>query len=255
MEALSGEAQHSGINKQAKPMPPFRSITLHLLPGILSGTLYYLIRQPVLNRGYPPVMALIIALVVIIIPFELGYLLYRGKRSTGRLTLRGIISYRTALPWWQYLLYGGSVFVITGLIFTALKPVEKEIYRILFSWVPQLGTGLDGTYGRPELIRTYTLFIIFVVILGPLVEELYFRGYLLPRMKGRGSYVVHSLLFALYHTFSPWMVLTRTLGLLPLIYVVKRKSIYIGIGVHILLNSIDAVVAFIFIAGMGSAPA
>jgi len=46
------------------------------------------------------------------------------------------------------------------------------------------------------------------------------------------------------------MVISRTIGLLPLIIAVKKKNIYIGIVVHILVNSIDVIVGFAFIASV-----
>ena len=92
---------------------------------------------------------------------------------------------------------------------------------------------------------------IFGAIVGPVVEELYFRGYLLPRMHGRAAPVWHSLLFAAYHVFTPWMIVTRTIGLLPLVYAVRTKNILVGIIAHVLVNSVDVVVGFAAIAAMG----
>ena len=69
-------------------------------------------------------------------------------------------------------------------------------------------------------------------------------------MKGKFGPLVHSFLFATYHVFTPWMIITRTIGLLPLVYAVKRKNIYVGIIVHILLNTIDVIAGMIFIFSM-----
>ena len=89
--------------------------------------------------------------------------------------------------------------------------------------------------------------------IAPTVEELYFRGYLLPRMphlKG-WSPLLHSALFALYHTWTPWLAVTRTIFVLPLIYVVQRKkNIYLGVIAHCLINTIDVIVAVIYILGL-----
>jgi membrane protease YdiL (CAAX protease family) len=120
----------------------------------------------------------------------------------------------------------------------------------LFFWMPDLNDGLDGNYSRTILIVTYSMFLIFNVFLAPLVEELYFRGYLLPRMKGRFATLFHSFLFAAVHVFTPWMMITRTLGLLPLVFGVKRKNIYIGIIIHILSNSVGFITGFVFIIKM-----
>ncbi len=227
-----------------------QSIVLHLLPGILTGLFYFLIRQPILNLGYPSILALTIAAAVVIVPVELGYLLFQGKKKTGRLTLSGVISYRSPIPWWQYLLWGVVVFLVTGVIFTLLRPVTSFLQARVFFWVPVAEAGLTGNYSREALTVTYALFTVFIVFLAPVVEELYFRGYLLPRMQGKFADLLHSFLFAAYHVFSPWMLFTRTVGLLPLIYVVKKKNIYVGMAVHVLLNALDLVTAIVFIASM-----
>ncbi len=86
----------------------------------------------------------------------------------------------------------------------------------------------------------------------PLVEEQYFRGFLLPRISRFGiwSVVLNSLLFTLYHTWTPWLGFTRFLMLLPMVYAVWRlRSIRIGIWIHVLLNTIDvslAIAALLF---------
>ena len=191
-----------------------------------------------------------LAIVFILVPVELGYLLNKGKQKTGRYTLEGIISYRVSIPWWQYIVWVLIVLVMMGIIFTVLKPLENILIEKLFFWVPTLDSGLDGDYSKTALIVTYVSMLVFGVIVGPLVEELYFRGYLLARMPGKYAALFHSFLFAAYHVFTPWMIISRTVGLLPLIFAVKKKNIYIGIIVHVLVNSIDAIAGFAFIVSM-----
>ena len=111
--------------------------------------------------------------------------------------------------------------------------------------------GLSDEYSTRVLIITYAFFLLFVPFIGPIVEEFYFRGYLLPRMpsslRGFGP-IVHCALMALYHTWTPWYFLTRTVALLPLVYVVRHKrNIYIGMIAHCLLNTIDFVVGVVYI--------
>ncbi len=226
------------------------TIILHVLPGILTGSFYFLVRPLALKMGYPSIFALVLAGALILIPIELGYLLYQGKKKTGRYTLDGIVSYRKAIPWWQTLIWVAIVFVATGIIFTLMKPVDSTLQEKIFPWLPGLDFGLNGGYSKATLMLTYALFFVFMAVIAPVVEELYFRGYLLPRMSGRFAPVLHSFLFAIYHTFTPWMFLTRTIGLLPLIYTVQRKNIYIGIIVHILVNTLDVVTGIVFISKM-----
>ena len=224
-----------------------QSVILHLLPGILVGCFFLLARQPVANLGYPSIIALILAYTFILIPVELGYLLFQGKKKTGRFTLQGIISYRNSIPWWQYLVWVFVIFIAVGVIFILLKPVDSFLQGKLFFWMPDINDGLDGYYSRTTLIVTYSLVFIFVAFLTPLVEELYFRGYLLPRMQGKFAPLLHSFLFAVQHVLEPWMIITRTLGFLPILFGVKKKNIYIGIIVHILCNTVNVVTGIVFI--------
>lgn len=228
-----------------------QSILLHLGPGLLATALYFLTREPVIKLGFPSVFALMISILVIIVPLELGYLLYIGKQQSGRYTLQGVFHDRQPIPVWQYLVWSLVVFVVVGLIFTLFKPVDQFLQENLFGWVPQMTDGLDGSISKTNLWITYLAMVLLGVLAGPTVEELYFRGYLLPRVPGKFSALTHSFLFAVYHFFTPWMVITRTIGMLPIIYAVKRKNIYIAIIVHVLVNAIDAVMGFAFIAALG----
>ncbi len=233
------------------------SLLYHLLPGILIGVVYYLTAPLVVSAGYPSVMALNLTAVLVLMPVELGLMLWHGKKQTGRWTLKGVLAYQHKLVWWQFLIWVPLIFAVSGLIMTAFNPVNVWL-ESGFAWVPdglKMGMGLTGGFARGKLIQTYVLFFILVVVLAPTVEELYFRGFLLPRMPekwGKAGPFLHSLLFALYHVWSPWMFLARTFALLPLIFVVRwKRNLYLGVGAHILINSIDFIMAVIFIAGMG----
>ncbi len=227
-----------------------QSLILHLLPGILVGCFYFLALKPVAKMGYPSFFAQFLAFAFILVPLELGFLLVQGKKKTGHFTLQGIISYRNPIPWWQYFVWVGIIFVIVGAIMTLCKPVDSFLQKALFFWMPEVNTGLDGTFPKTILIVTYAVFLIINVFLAPLVEELYFRGYLLPRMKGKYAIFFHSFLFAAIHVFSPWMVFARTVGFLPIIIGTTKKNIYVGMIVHMLCNAVGFVTGIIYISKM-----
>lgn len=233
------------------------SLLYHLVPGVLIGAGYYILAPVVRQAGYPSVMALILTAVLILVPVELGILLWQGKRRHGKLSLTGVVRYREPLPWHQYLQWVPAIFVASGAIITLLNPVSAAM-ETWFDWIPEsmrLGMGLSAAFTRAKLIQTYALHFVFIIFVAPTVEEWYFRGFLLPRMPqklGWSAPIVHSLLFALYHVWSPWMVLARTLALLPLIYVVRwKKNLGLGMAAHWLINSIDFFVGLGFILAMG----
>jgi membrane protease YdiL (CAAX protease family) len=227
-----------------------QSIILHLLPGVLTGGFYFLALQPVARMGYPSIFALYLAIAFILVPVELGFLLVQGKKKTGRFTLQGLISYQKSIPWWQYFVWVTIIFVIVGALMTLFKPIDSFLQKNLFFWMPDVNTGLDGTYSKTILIVTYSMSLIFNVLLGPIVEELFFRGYLLPRMKGKFAILFHSFLFAAVHVFTPWMIIARTIGFLPILFGTTKKNIYVGMIVHMLCNAIGFVTGIIYISKM-----
>lgn len=231
-----------------------RSVLLHLLPGFLTGAGYFVLLPYFRQWGYPSMMALMCAVTVILIPAELGYLLYQGKKKNGRFSLNGVISYRRPIPTLQYFIWVPVLIVLMGIIFTPMKPVDAFIQQKLFAWVPALESGLQAGYSRNALIATTALLAIFGAVIAPTAEEFYFRGYLLPRMgyAGKWAPLFHTFLFAVYHVWTPWMFLTRTLGMLPIAYAVRWKNLNLGIITHVFVNMLDVITAVSFIMGMGS---
>lgn len=247
-------------SKTSSPAPhiqqhtPLQSLALHLLPGVLIGAFYYAAVPFVRGWGYPTIFALNLAALFVLIPFEVGVLLYYKNRA-GKEHAEPVIPYRQPLPWKQVLLWTAVIFLSSGLILTLLTPVSGYLQGF-FSWIPerfQLGMGLDGSITRSKLILTTLSSFLLTVVAAPVVEEYYFRGFLLPRMPGKKTLgpLLHSFLFALYHTWTPWLVVSRTLALLPLSYIARwKKNILPAVIAHCLLNSIDIFIAAAFIAGL-----
>jgi len=229
-----------------------QTIFLHLLPGVLGGILYYALAGTIRELGYPSMMAMVLSGIFSLIPVELGFLIYHSKKNNQKL-FGEVIRNLDPLPWKDYLIWVPIIIIGSGGLMALLEPVSTAL-SALFSWLPEymiLDSGLNGAYPTNKLVLTYVLFFIFIVLLGPITEEFYFRGYLLPRipsrLKGWGP-IFHSLLFAIYHIWTPWFVISRTVALLPLIYSVKhKKNIILGVIAHCLLNSIDFFIALTFI--------
>lgn len=71
------------------------------------------------------------------------------------------------------------------------------------------------------------------------LEELYFRGYLLPRISryGRWAPVVNTALFSLYHLWTPWQNVARIVGFLPIAWSAWHfRSIQASILAHVTIN-------------------
>ena len=235
-----------------------RQIVLHLAPGVLLALAYIPLGALFHRNGLPPILGFYAALVCILFPVEIGLpvLLERERHSQAR--FKDVFLFRKTPPAGQMALLIGGSLLWAGLVFViAGSALVDPIRETLFSWVPEwydLGSYLlSEDYSRPAKITTWALGIVFAVIAGPIIEEFYFRSYLLPRMSGLKAWaaLVGSVLFALYHLWSPWQFVVRLIALLPMVYAVWwKRSVWIGIGAHCLLNLVgDTLTTFPLVFG------
>ena len=231
---LSTQEQHS--------LPT--SIVLHLLPGAVATLIYVVIEGPVTSLGLPPLAAFLIVIALVIIPFELGLLLRAARQHNGTFSLDGVVLYRERIPArdWAWLV---PVLVVAAFLgFGLLAVIEPAIQSALFGWLPDWFRNLIdfntiNAYSRGVWIGTLAAYFALNVFAGPIVEELYFRGYLLPRIDrfGRWAPLINTVLFSVYHFWSPWQIITRIIGVGPFVYAVWwKRNIYLGMVVHVLLN-------------------
>ena len=229
-----------------------RSIGLHLLPGVLITAFFFLTDPVLIRAGFPPILSLYLAILLILIPFELGFLLYQGKKQNGRYSLDGIVLFRERTPIWPMIALIVALFLWSGLVFSLLSTLDTFLAQTFFAWFPDWSfpsnlSSASSQYSKAALSVTIVAGFLLNGIAGPIVEELYFRSYLLPRIPASKGWapLINVLLFSLYHFFTPWQNLTRILAFLPLSYVVAwKRNIYISIWAHCLLNTAGMVIAF-----------
>jgi membrane protease YdiL (CAAX protease family) len=230
---------------------------LHLFPGLLALAVFTLIARPVESLGYPSMMPWLISVSLTLIPFELGYLYYQGRQRNGRLSLDGVILYRQPLKAGQVVLWAVLTFLAVLVLFILSGPVTNYLETVVFAWVPDwfmMDPGLEGGGFSRSALLVLNIASVFVFMIGiPVVEEMYFRGYLLPRLAHLGLWavVINAFLFALYHFTTPWGLVFRFLLALPLAYSAYRKqNILPAIIVHFIANSVEVVMGFIYILNM-----
>lgn len=217
------------------------SIALHLVPGALIVAAYVLVAAPLVKAiDYPIFLAWAIALVLVLTPLLFG-LLWLGRKRNGRYSLRGVVNYLD-----RPISRGRITALIAVLIAwmtvvsLALIPMDGLIYDTFFTWVSYEGAGGSGTtyldgYPHSLVVVTMVLCLPLTGFTLPLIEELYFRGFLLPRIShlGWGAPVLNTVLFSVYHFWTPWAVLSRIIFMFPAVWLVWRKQdIRISIGMH-----------------------
>ena len=230
-----------------------QSICLSLLPGILILLFALIVGPLVIRAGLPLLLVPSLWVICVLIPFELGYLLYQGKKESGHFTLHGIVLYREPMPLRSYLLLIPPLIIWPIIIFLFVSaPIEQHLMKTLFFWMPNWFFSLfvtGNTVGHPQAVLL--LAVMLFILTNPaaaFVEELYFRGYLLPRIAYLNGWapLINTVLFSFQHLFSPWGNLGRILAFLPVGYTVAwKKNIYVGIIVHCTLNLLDAVILLV----------
>ena len=86
------------------------------------------------------------------------------------------------------------------------------------------------------------------LLLNIFAEEIYFRGWLLPKMQklGKWSWVVNGFLFAIYHTFQLWLFpMIFVISLATTLTVYLSKSIIPAFVIHIVANFLLGIVGII----------
>jgi membrane protease YdiL (CAAX protease family) len=227
-----------------------RLISLHLIPGLLILLIYLLLALPTVQLGYPPVMALLIAAFVGVAGFQLGHLLMLSWKRNGNFSLRGVVLYTERLTASRFTAITIGVTAIAILALLLLSPADKFLLTHLFHWLPAWYNYYDpsqySTFSHSTIIVTAVARFIIDGLVLPVVEELYFRGYLLPRIPRAGSLAVwlNAGLFTIYHFWQPFNYLTIFVFALLLAYTVKRtRAVWIGISIHVLLNLIGGFLA------------
>ena len=178
---------------------------------------------------------------------ELGIILQASKREYGKYSLQSAFAGQEKIPIWKLLIIALVLFGIAGLLSVSIAPIENQVFAEIRSDILNgLPKGFDWTnyeylktFSTPVLIITCAYYGIFNVLLGPITEELFFRGYLTSHYEKQTSFtpILIVVLFSLYHFWLPFNNVFRVLAFGPAAYVAyKKKNLYISIYFHCLCN-------------------
>jgi hypothetical protein len=236
------------------------SILYHLLPGVVNLIAILVFSHPFfatalgIEAGLSPVVGYLLGILFSLLPVQLGILLLAARQETGKLSLRNVVKFTQVSRVTDYLLLVPAFIVYFIVLFVVIAPmIQPYIVRTFFDWWPaqynfqSLLQDPSALAGYDGIEFVFSGYILLSCISGPLVEELYFRGYLLPRMEGyagKWAPLLNTVLFSVYHFFSPWENLIRIVASYPLVHTVwKKRDIRFGILVHVLVNTIGGILA------------
>ncbi len=230
-----------------KQIPRLKSILFHLYPGAAITIAFILITPAVIQYGYPPQMGILLSVALVALPVLALHLV--GAKNKEQLTnITKLNGFNRRLPMGKLIMYVLLLVVIAFIIWGITQPLNMWISSKLLSWLPGWYTTQDFKGYDPGKIKLVLVVnLLLNGIAAPCLEELYFRGYLLPRMNafGKWSFVINSVLFSLYHFWQPYIYATLILSLLPMIYITwKTKDLRVAIFTHCLLNIIGSIASF-----------
>lgn len=233
---------------QVEQMSVLKSILFHLIPGVLI-IIFDIVAAPFVEQlGFPTIFTLILANLIILIPIELSILFYMSKKENNNYNLKELIPYFEPISPKKFIGFFALVFVWAFLVNMLMFPVTAYLSENVFAWMPEvffsneLSTIMNtdfSVYSQSNLMVVIVFAILGIGIGVPVVEELYFRGYLMSRISRFSVWasVITVALWAFYHFWTPWSFLTYLLSFIPIAFVVlKAKNLYISIIGHILAN-------------------
>src|SRR5215468_5218303 len=207
---------------------------------------------PLMARlGLPRYFSMTVVEALVLAPIELGLLLRAAHRATGRWSLRAlpsVLAYRRPLTR-RMILVIPVLFLLALGVATAYRPVGNAISGALTGIYPHwliAGNNAPGGFSKVVLVSTLLATLAVDGVINPTVEELYFRGYLLPRLPVAGwpAIPVSAALFSLQHYWQPWnWLLIFGLELILTTLVVRLRCVRLGIVMHILGNSLPLLAA------------
>ena len=220
---------------------------LGLFPGVIILIIAFILSSPAIGINLSIYFSIMLAIAFGLIPTELGILKYFAWKNKKK--IKDLITYNEKTPLIRMILSIIIPSLIALGIFMFFSQYEIKLWGNLFDFIPEWFKLYNVVIAELDYLKLWLILaIVFNGLLGPFVEEVYFRGFLLPRMNkfGKLAPFVNVVIFSLYHFFSPWENITRILAVTPLAYSVWiNKNIRIGIIVHCTLNTLSCIGAII----------
>lgn len=202
------------------------------------------------RRYVPPLFCFILISLLVLVPFEIITLLKENKKESDMYGIKCALIYNKSVHKCKTIFTIIILFCIAGMASKFVGEWENGwIMPIVNKYVPSyfivenFVTQIE-MYPKSIIIITVVLFVIANSLVLPITEELYFNGYMLPRLQRFKGFapVIVTVIFSLYHFWSPWQNIRRIIGCLPYVYTVwKKENIYIGIIVHCLCNLVGSI--------------
>ena len=221
---------------------------LIFVPATVLTAAYWAIGH--LQKIIPSLLLFFLLAAIILFPAELAIILFAGKKEFGRYSLKSALVNQKKPKAARTLLIGVMLFGLAGILSIVVKPLESlltspisgKLGAVLPAYFDWTNFELLRQYPKNMVLWTCIGYGVFNVFVGPVVEELFFRGYLTSKISrfGRRAPIIMTVLFSLYHLWLPFQNLFRISAFLPAAYMAwKENNISIAILFHCLCNLVS----------------
>jgi uncharacterized protein len=242
-----------------KEMSILKLLCMIFIPTSILTTVYIIIGS--LSHTIPSILLFMLCAAFILFPIEIGIVINASKKEYGSYSLKSAFTNYNKMSWWKIFLYGAFLFAFAGLMSVIIAPFENNLFDSISNKLTQ-GMPVYFNWNNIKYLKQYSNdillftcigYFILNVIIGPIVEELFFRGYLTSKISRYGNFapLIITILFSLYHFWLPFNNLFRIFVFFPAAFIAwRKKNIYISIVFHCLCN-LFSTISFIILVYSG----
>lgn len=231
-------------------MSILKAVAFIFIPTAILTALYIFIGY--MQTVVPSPLLFSLLAIIVLFPFEVGMVIKASKKEHGKYSLESAFNHYNKMSPLKIFMYGFFLFGFAGVVSITIAPLENSLFAPLSDKIAQTMPQYFNwnnieylkQYSKEILLATCILYFICNVIIGPIIEELFFRGYLTSKMSRFGNFapLIITVLFSLYHFWLPFNNLFRICAFFPASWVAwKKKNIYIVIVFHCLCNLLSTV--------------
>ncbi len=222
--------------KPIKPMAWLESVLLFGIPAVALFASMWWLRPALMSAGVDANRAYVVALslvnVGLVVATVIGYRREGQPWTWGALSQRLRLTHLTGKTWLWTL--GGTL--LFGGLALAVNSIALTIYKAISFTMPEFTAG--------PLTLGQQIIVLFFNIVG---EELWWRGFILPRQElthGTATWFIHGALWACFHMFKWWAVpfMLITCPIIPFV-AQKTKNTWPGMINHLIINGASALMA------------
>ena len=247
------------MKSRIKPLPFWNSLLYFGIPTLIAFLIVYMV-MPYFNRyGLPIFYNYLIVYATVPMLMLIGAAIFFFYRDENDHTFSGFmkrfrLNKMGGKSWLWTILLTLFMFASAGLLsFVSRWLASIPLLNPPDFWPDELnpakgggpmGSGIPTSLmGVPLSGNWWVFFAMFAsLIIATLGEELWWRGYILPRQEvayGKNTWIIHGVLWTLFHAFAPWNLVTLLPGCLALSFVAQKlKNTWPGIIAHGVANGL-----------------